>query len=99
MLLLQTHYRSPVKVGQDNIDAAVNSLAGLDGFANRMANASLPIAEADATVIAQFRTHMDNDIDTPSAMAVGQPLHELGDFEGHGADLERHTVRTAVDPP
>ena len=33
MLLLQTHYRSPVKVGQDNIDAAVNSLAGLDGFA------------------------------------------------------------------
>jgi len=45
MLLLQTHYRSPVKVGQDNIDAAVNSLAGLDGFANRMANASLPTAE------------------------------------------------------
>jgi len=70
MLLLQTHYRSPVKVGQDNIDAAVNSLAGLDGFANRMANASLPTAEADATVIAQFRTHMDNDIDTSSAMAL-----------------------------
>ena len=33
MLLLQTHYRSPVKVGQDNIDASVNALAGLDGFA------------------------------------------------------------------
>jgi cysteinyl-tRNA synthetase len=70
MLLLQTHYRSPVKVGQDNIDAAVNSLAGLDGFANRMANASLPKTEADATVIAQFRTHMDNDLDTSSAMAL-----------------------------
>jgi cysteinyl-tRNA synthetase len=70
MLLLQTHYRSPVKVGQDNIDAAVNSLAGLDGFANRMANASLPTAQADATVIAQFRTHMDNDLDTSSAMAL-----------------------------
>ena len=70
MLLLQTHYRSPVKVGQDNIDAAVNSLAGLDGFANRMANTSLPPAQADATVIAQFRTHMDNDLDTSSAMAL-----------------------------
>ena len=70
MLLLQTHYRSPVKVGQDNIDAAVNSLAGLDGFANRMANASLPTAEPDASVIAQFRTYMDNDLDTSSAMAL-----------------------------
>ncbi|GDX19934.1 hypothetical protein LBMAG07_08550 [Actinomycetes bacterium] len=70
MLLLQTHYRSPVKVGQDNIDAAVNSLAGLDGFANRMANASLPSAEPDATVIAKFRTYMDNDLDTSSAMAL-----------------------------
>jgi len=32
MLLLQTHYRSPVRVGQDNIDAAVKALAGIDGF-------------------------------------------------------------------
>jgi len=70
MLLLQTHYRSPVKVGQDNIDAAVNSLSGLDGFANRMANASLPTAEPDATVVAQFRAFMDNDLDTSSAMAL-----------------------------
>ncbi|MFZ9457016.1 MAG: cysteine--tRNA ligase, partial [Ilumatobacteraceae bacterium] len=33
MLLLQTHYRSPVKVGLDNIDASVNALAGIDSFA------------------------------------------------------------------
>jgi cysteinyl-tRNA synthetase len=70
MLLLQTHYRSPVKVGQDNIDAAVNSLAGLDGFAHRMANTSLPASVPDATVIAQFRSLMDNDLDSPSAMAL-----------------------------
>ena len=37
MLLLQTHYRSPVKVGQDNIDASVQALAGLDSFAARSA--------------------------------------------------------------
>jgi cysteinyl-tRNA synthetase len=70
MLLLQTHYRSPVKVGQDNIDAAVNSLAGLDGFANRMASAYLPATASDETVLAQFRSHMDNDLDSPSAMAL-----------------------------
>ena len=70
MLLLQTHYRSPVKVGQDNIDAAVNSLAGLDGFAHRMANTSLPTSMPDETVIAQFRSLMDNDLDSPSAMAL-----------------------------
>ena len=70
MLLLQTHYRSPVKVGQDNIDAAVNSLAGLDGFANRMATASLPATASDETVLAQFSSHMDNDLDSPSAMAL-----------------------------
>lgn len=70
MLLLQTHYRSPVKVGQDNIDAAVNSLAGLDGFANRMATASLPATASDENVLAQFRSHMDNDLDSPSAMAL-----------------------------
>ena len=32
MLLLQTHYRSPVRVGQDNIDASVKALSNLDGF-------------------------------------------------------------------
>ena len=37
MLLLQSHYRGPVSVGQDNIDASVNALAGLDSFASRTA--------------------------------------------------------------
>ena len=69
MLLLQTHYRSPVKVGQDNIDASVNALAGLDGFADRMSKASLPSSEPDAETIARFREVMDNDLDTPGAMA------------------------------
>lgn len=56
---------SPVK--ESNI---INLLSGLDGFANRMANASLPTAEPDATVVAQFRAFMDNDLDTSSAMAL-----------------------------
>ena len=66
MLLLQTHYRSPVKVGQDNIDASVQALAGLDSFAARSAGQT---AAADADTLAQFVQIMDNDLDTPNAMA------------------------------
>jgi cysteinyl-tRNA synthetase len=68
MLLLQTHYRSPVRVGQENIDSSVAALAGLDAFASR--TASLPSTEANQSVIAQFRSSMDNDLDTPAAMAL-----------------------------
>ena len=68
MLLLQTHYRSPVRVGQDNIDASVSALGGLDSFAAR--TASLSEVDADASVIQQFISAMDNDLDTPAAMAL-----------------------------
>ena len=66
MLLLQTHYRSPVKVGQDNIDASVQALAGLDSFAARSAGQT---TAADADTLLQFVQIMDNDLDTPNAMA------------------------------
>ena len=36
LVLLQSHYRSPVKLGQAAIDQAVASLAGLDAFAARL---------------------------------------------------------------
>ena len=68
MLLLQTHYRSPVKVGQDNIDASVKSLAGLDAFAARLA--ALGEATPDTATLASFRKVMDDDLDTPSATAL-----------------------------
>jgi len=68
MLLLQSHYRGPVTVGQDNIDAAVNALAGLDAFAAR--SAAVGEAAPDADVLARFRERMDDDLDTPGAIAV-----------------------------
>ncbi len=68
MLLLQSHYRSPVKVGQDNIDASVKSLANLDNFYARTSDCLG--GTADTSLLADFRTVMDNDLDTPSAMAL-----------------------------
>jgi cysteinyl-tRNA synthetase len=68
MLVLQTHYRSPITIGADNIDAAVKALQGLDAFAAR--TAGLEPADADAPTLTHFRELMDDDLDTPGATAV-----------------------------
>ena len=68
MLLLQTHYRSPTRVGQENIDACVSALAGLDSFAARTAEHSN--GTPDPTVMNQFTTAMNNDLDTTTVMAL-----------------------------
>jgi cysteinyl-tRNA synthetase len=69
MLLLQTHYRSPVRVGQDNIDASVKAVGSIDGFFARMAEVSTN-ATADEATLQSFRTAMNNDLDTPGATAL-----------------------------
>ncbi|MGI9645073.1 MAG: cysteine--tRNA ligase [Ilumatobacteraceae bacterium] len=68
MVLLQSHYRSPVKITQDNIDAAVKALAGLDAFASR--TAGLDGGSPAAAVLGEFRVAMDDDLDTPRATAL-----------------------------
>ena len=68
MLLLQTHYRSPTRVGQENIDACVSALAGLDSFAARTSAHSN--GTPDPTIMNQFTTAMDNDLDTTTVMAL-----------------------------
>jgi cysteinyl-tRNA synthetase len=68
MVLLQSHYRSPMKITSDNIDGAVKALAGLDSFAAR--TAGLVGSEPDASVLDEFRAAMDDDLDTPRATAL-----------------------------
>jgi cysteinyl-tRNA synthetase len=67
MLLLQSHYRSPVTITVENLQAAERSLAGLDAFAARSAGVT---GEPDPAVLDAFRAAMDDDLDTPKAMAV-----------------------------
>ena len=69
LVLLQTHYRGPVRISQDNIDASVNALSGLDSFAARTVSVSSG-ASPDGDVMLKFRDFMDNDLDTPSAVAL-----------------------------
>lgn len=67
MLLLQSHYRGPVTVGEDNIDSSVKALARFDGVARRFGAVS---ADADSSVLEAFRKVMDDDLNTPAAMAI-----------------------------
>jgi len=68
MVLLQSHYRSPITVTTTNLESAVQALAGLDAFARRATG--VPDAPADASVLDQFRAAMDDDLDTPRATAL-----------------------------
>jgi cysteinyl-tRNA synthetase len=68
LMLLQAHYRSPVSMDAELAGAAERTLAGLDAFARRAA--SVGAAEPDADVLARFRDRMDDDLDTPGAMAI-----------------------------
>jgi len=68
LLVLQSHYRSPIDVTNETIERAERSLAGLDAFARR--TAALPSAPADVGVLEKFTEYMDNDLQTPAATAL-----------------------------
>ena len=70
MVLLQSHYRSPITITVDTLDAATKSLAGLDAFVARSGNVGDDAAAPDADVMAEFRAAMDDDLDTPRATAL-----------------------------
>ena len=70
MVLLQAHYRSPLAVAPDTVEAAEKAVGRLDGVARRAAQTALPRVGPDAGVLEAFRNRMDDDLDTPGAMAV-----------------------------
>lgn len=70
MLLLQSHYRSPVQVNTDTVGAAERALAGLDTFVRRAATAGASGGAVDAGLASAFSARMDDDLDTAGAMAT-----------------------------
>ena len=67
LVVLQSHYRAPVEVTGTTLDVAAKTLSGLDGFARRAAE--LPVTGADPDALDRFRAAMDDDLDTPRAVA------------------------------
>jgi cysteinyl-tRNA synthetase len=65
--VLQSHYRSPMTVSTSTLAAAEAGVERLDAFAREFASARG--APADPAALAQFRERMDDDLDTPGAVA------------------------------
>ncbi len=81
LLVLRSHYRSPLEVTPDTVRDAESGLARLDELARRFALADLladgPVVASgdaddglDGEALERFRNHMDADLDTPGALAV-----------------------------
>jgi cysteinyl-tRNA synthetase len=98
LLVLGSHYRSPIDVTDDNLRAAERSLDRLDGFARRIAELGLA-AEPDAEALDRFRAAMDDDLDTPKAMAlVFDLVHRANALLGDGdAEAAAPLAATALE--
>ncbi len=67
LLVLQSHYRSPLEVTGATIAAAEASLDRLDALARRARD--LPDVPADSAAVASFAVRMDDNLDTPAVCA------------------------------
>jgi cysteinyl-tRNA synthetase len=73
LLVLQSHYRSPMEVGEREVAQAEEALSRLDYLARRF---SLPASPAesgegvDEEAVARFVERMEDDLDTPAALAL-----------------------------
>jgi cysteinyl-tRNA synthetase len=71
LLVLRSHYRSPIDVTDDTLRDAEAALARLDAFARRVAAAEdLGTHEPDPEALARFRAAMDDDLQTPTATGL-----------------------------
>jgi cysteinyl-tRNA synthetase len=108
LLVVRSHYRSPIEVTTDTVADAEKGLERLDAMARRFGIGDL-IAESgrgylvaardgegiDADALATFRARMDDDLDTPGALAgifdLVTAAHTAADAggEAEGARLAR----------
>ena len=77
LLVLRAHYRSPLEVTPSTVEQAEHALQRLDELARRFELAAAPhvtaadaaAAGADPDAVASFVARMDDDLDTPGALA------------------------------
>jgi cysteinyl-tRNA synthetase len=69
LLVLRSHYRSPLEINRDTTDDASAALARLDAFARRARSAAIDATSPDPVELNQFRASMDDDLDTPAAVS------------------------------
>jgi cysteinyl-tRNA synthetase len=90
MAVLQSHYRSPVEIGDRELTAAGEAVARLDALVRRARVARVPVdAPLDDAAVTEFRAAMDDDFGTPEAMAVVFRLARESNLAIDDADLDR----------
>lgn len=93
MLVLQSHYRSPMTVSAATLEAAARAVEGLDTFAREFPSAGVAGASDRARLLERFVQRMDDDLDTPGAVAV---LFGLMREARNGAGESARTLACAV---
>jgi cysteinyl-tRNA synthetase len=108
LLVLRSHYRSPLEVTPGTVRDAEAGLARLDELARRFALADAladgPVVapddvgdQLDNEVLERFHDHMNADLDTPGALAEVFDLARRANAAGDGGDTStaRRSARTA----
>ena len=75
LYILRSHYRSPLDFSDDGLAGAKSALERLLTFKSRLGDhgdgiASQPVLELVSTTETQFRKSMDDDLNTPGALAA-----------------------------
>lgn len=74
LLVLRAHYRSPIEITPATVADAERALERLDAFARRFADQASggggPTAPLDEDSMAEFTRLLDDDLQTPQAMAL-----------------------------
>ncbi len=105
LLVLRSHYRSPIEVTPDTIAQAEAGLARLDELARRFALSDLlaegpptgpdaAVGELDDEAVAAFIASMDDDLDTPGALAAVFDLARQANSAADAGD-DRGAIRAA----
>ena len=95
LLVLQSHYRAPVQVTDQTLLEAARTLARVDGYLQRAG--SLPAAEPSSEIVKGFRDRMNDDLDTPGAMAiVFGAIHDVNGLIDKGLHLQAAPIHAAI---
>jgi cysteinyl-tRNA synthetase len=69
LAVLQTHYRKQMEIGNKELSDAEKAVGRLDALARRVRAEDLPVDDANLGDLTPFREAMDDDFDTPAAVA------------------------------
>ncbi len=99
LLVLRSHYRQPLEVTPETVSQAEEALSRLDAFARRFApEGPLGIAVAPEEALLQaFVAAMEDDLDTPAALAALFEALRSANTLADGGDAQRaHALARAV---